>query len=53
MKDSEIISGLGDLIEDRKSFYTKDGDDEIFRHDVEILKAAIDVIKQNEAIEKE
>ena len=46
MKSSEIIIGLEDLIRDRKSFYTKDGDDEVFRHDVEVLEAAIDVIKQ-------
>jgi hypothetical protein len=51
VEKSEMIQGLKDLIEDRKSFYTKDGDDEIFRHDVEVLTSAINIINQENNVE--
>lgn len=42
----ECIARLEDLIQDRKSFFTEDGDDEIFRADVAALKRAISELRK-------
>lgn len=47
MDRAEIIEGLQDLIRDRESFFhtPPDEDDEVFRHDAAVLKAAIAIIE--------
>jgi len=47
MKIEEVISQLESLMEDRKSFLSNDGGDEIFRADVEALQEAIEIIKES------
>lgn len=44
-KVKEIIAGLLDLAEDRKSFFREDGDDEIFRHDYAVLHGAASAVQ--------
>ena len=44
MEISEIIDGLKDLIKDRNSFIDQNEPDNVFEHDKEILKAAIDAL---------
>lgn len=46
MKEEKAINQLLSLIDDRKSFITKDGDNEIYRDDIEALKIGIDAIKE-------
>ena len=41
----EIVEGLKDLANDRKSFFNKYGDDEIFRHDYKVCMEAAKIIK--------
>lgn len=47
MKIGDVIYQLESLIEDRKSFFEKDGDDEIFRADAEALEKAIEIIQNS------
>ena len=56
MKTSEIIDGLEDLIQDRKSFVTPANDkfygkDNPFKYDIAVLKAAIDKLNRRPAPE--
>ncbi|CAB1247089.1 protein of unknown function [Ruminococcaceae bacterium BL-4] len=44
METPEIIDGLKDLIKDRNSFIDQNEPDNIFEHDKEVLKAAIDAL---------
>lgn len=44
MEIPEIIDGLKDLIKDRESFIDQNEPDNVFEHDKEILKAAIDAL---------
>ncbi|UZT82660.1 hypothetical protein [Caproicibacterium sp. BJN0003] len=44
METPEIIDGLKDLIKDRNSFIDQNEPDNVFEHDKEILKAAIDAL---------
>lgn len=44
MEIPEIIDGLKDLIKDRDSFIDQNEPDNMFEHDKEILKAAIDAL---------
>lgn len=46
MTDKEAISQLNDLIEDRKSFYCKDGGDEPFRADAAACRAGIKALNK-------
>lgn len=48
MKRQEVIHGLQDLVDDRKSFLTNDGDDEIYWHDIQVLNAAISHLEEKE-----
>lgn len=42
----DIILQLRDLASDRKSFFSKDGDDEIFRRDYIALMKAIQLLEK-------
>ena len=44
MTKLEVIEGLKSLINDRESFLTEDGDDDIFLEDIKVLKEAIKLI---------
>ena len=44
METPEIIDGLKDLIKDRNSFIDQNEPDNVFEHDKEILKAAINAL---------
>lgn len=46
MKEEKAINQLMSLIDDRKSFITKDGDNEIYRDDIEALKIGVDAIRE-------
>ncbi len=46
MKIKDVIYQLESLIDDRKSFFEVDGDDQIFRDDVKALERAIEIIKK-------
>ena len=46
MKIKDVIYQLESLIDDRKSFFEVDGDDQIFRDDVKALEKAIEIIKK-------
>lgn len=45
MTNTEIISRLKELVEDRKSLMSKDGDNSIYELDIQALEEAIDKIK--------
>lgn len=47
MKSKDVIYQLESLIEDRKSFFDNDGDDEIFRADAKALEKAIEIIQNS------
>ena len=47
MKSKDVIYQLESLIEDRKSFFQKDGDDEVFREDAKALEKAIEIIQNS------
>ena len=47
MKSKDVIYQLESLIEDRKSFFEKDGDDEVFREDAKALEKAIEIIQNS------
>jgi len=40
----ECIARLEDLIQDRKSFFTEDGDDDVFRTDAAALEKAVSML---------
>jgi hypothetical protein len=40
----ECIARLEDLIQDRKSFFTKDGNDDVFREDAAALEQAVSML---------
>ena len=50
MKTEEILQHLGDLKSEAEGHYTDDGDDEVFRQDVEALQFAINAVKSNAKI---
>lgn len=50
MGTDEILHHLEDLKAEAEGHYTDDGDDEVFRRDVEALTFAIDAIKSNRKI---
>ena len=50
MKTDEVLQHLGDLKTEAEGHYTDDGDDEVFRQDVEALTVAIDAVKSNAKI---
>lgn len=50
MKTEEILQHLGDLKSEAERHYTDDGDDEVFRQDVEALQFAINAVKSNAKI---
>lgn len=50
MKEEKAINQLLSLIDDRKSFITKDGDNEIYRDDMEALKIGIDAIRERKQL---
>lgn len=52
MDREDVINQLKSLIDDRKSFFDNDGDDEIFRADAKALEKAIEIIKGNNLDEK-
>lgn len=41
MTKQEVIKGLNDLVQDRESFFSESGDDEVFRNDAKVLEEAI------------
>ena len=47
MNKSEIISGLEDLVRDRKSLLNNEPSDDVFLHDIEVLNSAIAVIMKH------
>lgn len=53
METKEVLDGLNDLVEDRRSFFHKEPDDfdAVFRRDEEVLLAAINYIRKREVIE--
>ena len=57
MKTEEVLQQLGDLKTEAEGHYNDDGDDEVFRQDVEALQFAINAVKSNakivETIEQE
>lgn len=50
MKTEEVLQHLGDLKTEAEGHYTDDGDDEVFRQDVEALQFAINAVKSNAKI---
>lgn len=50
MNENQIISHLEDLKTEAEGHYTDDGDDEVFRQDVEALQFAINAVKSNAKI---
>lgn len=46
MKIKDVIKQLESLIDDRKSFFEVNGDDQIFRDDAKALEKAIEIIKK-------
>ena len=52
MDREDVINQLKSLIDDRKSFFDNDGDDEIFRADAKALEKAIEIIKGNNLDER-
>lgn len=52
MDREDVINQLKSLIDDRKSFFDNDGDDEIFRADAKALEKAIEIISLNNLDEK-
>ena len=53
MPVKEIIDGLNDHAEDRRSFFDTNGpsdDDAIFRHDEKVLRAAAAYIQEREGV---
>lgn len=52
MNNSEIITGLRELAEERRTWFREDGDDEQFRRDYAVLTAAAEFIGESELPEK-
>ena len=50
MKTEEVLQHLGDLKTEAEGHDTDDGDDEVFRQDVEALQFAINAVKSNAKI---
>ena len=50
MNANQIISHLEDLKKEAEGHFTNDGDDEVFRQDVEALQFAINAVKSNAKI---
>nr|DAH65335.1 MAG TPA: hypothetical protein [Caudoviricetes sp.] len=50
MKTEEVLQQLGDLKTEAEGHYNDDGDDEVFRQDVEALQFAINAVKSNAKI---
>lgn len=42
----EILAGLRDLAEERRTWFREDGDDQEFRRDYAVLTAAIAIIRR-------
>ena len=48
MNNNEIIAGLRELAEERRTWFREDGDDEQFRRDYAVLAAAAERMEKDE-----